>query len=126
MRVLLDSSVLIDVLRGNPPAVQLLSDHIEAGDEIWAVVVTRAEVLAGMRSSERRLTQRLLVEPLWLDVDTELADAAGTLARRHRASHAGIGLVDYLIAAGVERLGARLLTRNVRHFPMIADLAPAY
>jgi hypothetical protein len=48
------------------------------------------------------------------------------MARRHRRSHAGIGLADFLIAAGVERLDARLLTKNVRHFPMFPDLAPAY
>ncbi len=75
---------------------------------------------------ERKLTEQLLDQPLWLEVDAELADHAGKLARTHRRSHPGIGLADYLIAAGVERLGARLLTRNVKHFPMLPDLEPAY
>lgn len=126
MRVVVDSSVLIDILRGDPRAASVLADHVRAGDEVWGVVVTRTEVLAGMRSAEREPTQRLLDQPLWLEVDGELADEAGRLWRRNRRAHAGIGLADYLIAAGVQRLGARLLTRNVRHFPMLPDLAPAY
>ena len=126
MRVVADSSVLIDILRGDASATRVLSDHVRAGDEVWGIVITRTEVLAGMRSAERRLTEQLLAQPLWLEVDAELADHAGELARTHRRSHPGIGLADYLIAAGVQRLGARLLTRNVKHFPMLPDLAPAY
>ena len=126
MRVVLDSSVLIDQLRGDERARDLLRRHASAGDELWGVVVSRSEVLAGMRAGERRPTVGLLDQLRWLEVDVELADAAGELARRHRRAFAGIGLADYLIAAGVEQLGGRLLTRNVRHFPMIPDLAPAY
>lgn len=126
MRVLADSSVLIDILRGDAAATQLIADHVRGGDEVWGVVITRTEVLAGMRSSERRLTEQLLDQPLWLAVDADLADHAGQLARAHHRSYPGIGLADYLIAAGVERLGARLLTRNVKHFPMLPDLQPAY
>jgi predicted nucleic acid-binding protein len=126
MRVVADSSVLIDILRGDASATRLVSDHVRAGDEVWGIVITRTEVLAGMRSAERRLTEQLLAQPLWLEVDAELAHRAGELARTHRRSHPGIGLADYLIAAGVQRLGARLLTRNVKHFPMLPDLAPAY
>ena len=126
MRVVADSSVLIDILRGDASATRLIGDHVRAGDEVWGIVVTRTEVLAGMRSAERKLTEQLLDQPLWLEVDAELADHAGKLGRTHRRSHPGIGLADYLIAAGVERLGARLLTRNVKHFPMLPDLEPAY
>jgi predicted nucleic acid-binding protein len=126
MRVVADSSVLIDILRGDASATRLVSDYVRAGDEVWGIVITRTEVLAGMRSAERRLTEQLLAQPLWLEVDAELADRAGELARTHRRSHPGIGLADYLIAAGVQRLGARLLTRNVKHFPMLPDLEPAY
>lgn len=126
MNVLVDSSVLIDHLRGDPRATQLLAEHLRAGDEVWGVVVTRTEILAGMRSSERPATVHLLAQPFWLEVDVELADQAGRLARQYRRSHPGIGAVDFLIAAGVERLGARFLTGNIKHFPMFPGLEPAY
>ena len=48
MRVVADSSVLIDILRGDASATRLIGDHVRAGNEVWGVVVTRTEVLAGM------------------------------------------------------------------------------
>jgi predicted nucleic acid-binding protein len=43
-----------------------------------------------------------------------------------RASHAGIDLADDLLAATADVLDARLMARNVRHFPMFPGLEPAY
>jgi predicted nucleic acid-binding protein len=126
MRLLCDTSVLVDFLRGDSRAVSLLTQAAADGDQLWGVVVTRTELLAGMRSRERRPTQALLDSLRWRQIDLELADRAGDLARRHRRSHPGVDVADYLIAAGVELLGATLLTQNVRHFPMFPDLEPAY
>jgi predicted nucleic acid-binding protein len=58
-------------------------------------------------------------------VGEEVARAAGSLAQRHR-SNSGIDDADYLIAATALLLEVDLLTTNVRHFPMIAELEPAY
>ena len=126
MRVVLDSSVIIDHLRGDERARNVIAAHVEAADQLWGIVISRAEVIASMRSADRGPTIRLLDQLRWLDIDLEVADKAGALARRYRRSHPGLQLADCLIAAGTARLGARLLTQNVRHFPMIPDLRPAY
>lgn len=126
MRLVCDTSVLVDLLRGDPRALTLLEERVVAGDELWGVVVTRSEVLAGMRSRERSATHALLDGLQWLDVDVEVADRAGDLARRYRRSHSGVELPDYLVAAGTELLGATLVTLNVRHFPMFSGLEPPY
>lgn len=126
MRLVCDTSVLVDLLRGDARAATLLDERVATGDELWGVVVTRSELLSGMRSGERAATKALLESLEWLDVDVEVADRAGELARRHRRSHGGIELPDYLVAAGTELLGASLLTLNVRHFPMFPGLEPAY
>lgn len=63
---------------------------------------------------------------LLVPVGEEVARAAGSLAQRHRRSHSGIDDADYLIAATTLLLEADLLTTNVRHFPMITGLEPAY
>lgn len=120
-----DSSVLIDLLRGHAGALAVLEESAAVG-ELWSVVVCRTEVIAGMRPRERQRTMALLDQLSWLEVDVPLADAAGQLARRFHAAHRGIDVVDYLIAAAVHRLEARLLTTNVRHFPMIEGLAAPY
>lgn len=126
MRRVIDTSILIDHLRGVDAARDLLLGAIRDGHELWSVTVVRTEVLAGMRPAEERPTRALLGVLRWLDVNIDLADRAGTLAARFMRSHRGIDTVDYLIAAATEQLGARLDTLNVRHFPMFAGLVPSY
>ena len=126
MRLVLDSSVIIDHLRGDDRARRLISAAFTAGDELWSVTAARVEILGGIRSGEERETHRLLAMISWLDVTTDVADLAGRYAARFRRSHGAIDTVDYLLAAAVDVLGAELRTQNVRHFPMIPDLAPAY
>lgn len=126
VKLLLDTSVLIDHLRGVPRAVRLLTNAVDRGDELWAVTVTRTEILAGMRPRERDATMALLDVLQWQPVTVELADRAGELARRHLRSHPGVDTVDYLIAAGAELLEATLCTLNVKHFPMFPQLEAPY
>ncbi len=126
MLLVIDTSVLIDHLRGDPRAVGRLRDAIASGDDLWSVTPVRTEILAGARSGEELVIGRLLERLRWLDVTVELADDAGALARTYLRSHPDVDTVDYLIAAGVRALDARLLTLNVRHFPMVEGLEPAY
>lgn len=123
---LLDTSVAIDHLRGSPPAVDLLSGLIEAEESILASEIVRFELLAGVREEEIDALEQFFSALSWVPVEEEIARAAGSLAQRHRRSHGGIDDADYLIAATALLLEADLLTTNVRHFPMIADLQPAY
>jgi len=123
---LVDTSVAIDHLRGAPPAVDLLTDLLEADETIFASEVVRFELLAGTREKEVDALERFFSAISWVPVGEEVARAAGALAQRHRRSHSGIDDADYLIAATALLLEADLLTTNVRHFPMIARLEPAY
>jgi predicted nucleic acid-binding protein len=126
VRLVLDSSVVIDHLCDHPGATDLIEARVRGGDQLWGVVITRAEVLAGMWPAERDATFRLLDLMRWLDIDTDLADEAASLVHQFRKSHQGVQLADCLIAAGVRRLGGVLLTQNVRHFPMFEGLERAY
>jgi predicted nucleic acid-binding protein len=126
VRLLIDTSVLIDQLRGDPRAAQVLMGAAQRNDELWSVAVVRTEVLAGMRKGEERRTNALLDALRWQDVTVEVAEHAGELARRYLRSHRGVDTVDCLVAAATELLGAELLTCNVKHFPMVSGLKPAY
>ena len=126
MNVVVDTSVLIDHLRGDPRALDLLLEIVNSGDELWSVSVVRAEIRAGVREAVEEATDRLLDHLRWLEVDNGLADAAGRLGRSYPRSHPGVDTVHYVIAAAVEALAARLLTSNISHFPMIPGLEPAY
>lgn len=126
MTVLLDTSVLIDHLRGDPGARRALSTAADRGERLAASVVTKVEVLAGMRPSEEPRTRRLLDVLDWVPVDDTIAERAGRLANRFVRSHPGVDPVDHIIAATTEALGAALWTRNLRHFPMFPDLTAPY
>jgi len=124
--IVVDTSVLIDRLRGDARATGCLSAAVEAGERLVGSVLTRVEVLAGMRTDEAEATSRLLDALDWVDVDRASADEAGRLAQRFLRSHPGVDPVDYVIAATVRRVDGQLWTGNVGYFPMFAGLAPPY
>jgi predicted nucleic acid-binding protein len=122
---LIDTSVLIDYLRGHQGAADLLEQE-RAAAPLHASEMTRLEILAGMRPGEEEGTRSLLSTLVWHPVDTEVAEEAGALGRRWLPSHHTIDSADLAIAATAIRTGSRLLTRNVRHFPMFTDLRAPY
>jgi len=89
MTVLLDSDVLVDYLRGLPAAGRYV-DGLAVTPTCSEV--TRVEVLRGMRSHERRVTERFLATIRWVGVDQETSTRAGDLGRRFRRSHGTLGV----------------------------------
>lgn len=126
MTILLDTSVLIDHLRGDDRARVALVGAADSGQRLAASVVTKVEVLAGMRPHEEASTRRLLGVLDWIPVDDEIAERAGGLANRYLRSHPGVDPVDYIVAATTQVLAADLWTRNLKHFPMFAELSSPY
>jgi predicted nucleic acid-binding protein len=121
-----DADVLIGILRGVTGAQRAVSEARRRSERVMSVTPVRTEVLRGMLPGEEAATSTLFGLLEWVTVDAALADRAGELARAYWRSHSGIEIVDLLLAAAVERFGADLLTRNVRHFPMFPGLHPAY
>jgi predicted nucleic acid-binding protein len=123
VRTVLDTSVIIDILRGLPAAV----DYVERLEDVPACSeITRVEVSRGLRSAERAPAERLFQQLRWVALDEPLARRAGDLGHTWRKSHPGISTPDLVIAATAEQLGAELATTNVRHFPMLKRLQPPY
>ena len=123
MTVVLDTTVLVDQLRGSEEAFEYLAG-LEARPACSEI--TRIEVVQGLRSSERRAANRLFATISWIPVGESVSRRAGELGRRWRRSHPGIGVADLAIAATVEELDATLATRNLKHFPMFEDLRAPY
>lgn len=124
-RRLFDSSVLIAHLRGVPQATRLIRDAV-ADNGAMASVLSRIELEGGMRSHERDAVHRLLGALTMVSVSDSIARTAGHHLRTYRSSHQGIDVVDFVIAATCEEVGADLMTLNVKHFPMVEELQPAF
>lgn len=125
MPVLVDTSVIVDYLRGHYGAEKLLeSERLEA--PLHASEITRLEVLAGMRENEEGATRSFLSTFIWHSVDTLIAERAGELGRKWLRNHSSIDGADLAIAATAIVVESKLLTCNVMHFPMFADLRKPY
>jgi len=111
----IDTSILIDHLRQRAEATRWLIEHEAEG--LLLSVITRAEILSGMRAPEEEKTRALLSAFATLPVDERVADAAGEYRRRYWRSHQLL-LPDALIAATARVHGCVLATLNTRDFPM--------
>ena len=123
-RLLLDTTVLIDALRGRP-AAQRLASLRRAGTEPWACVISVEEVWRGLFPGEelraRRLFNGLRLAPL----GTNEGRRAGDWRREFASRGVTLHQADCLIAAAAVRIGATLATANVVDYPMTAvDLMP--
>jgi predicted nucleic acid-binding protein len=116
--VLIDSDILIEVLRGRNSEVARVWVHVVSSSEpLFYSPVSSAEILHGMRDSERDAIERLFSSTTCVPIDEEIGKGAGNYLRRFHASH-GIELADALIAASASVHQLQLWTRNRKHFPM--------
>jgi predicted nucleic acid-binding protein len=124
--VVLDSCVVIDVLRQHQSATDFVIGLL---DRPFLSVVTISELRAGQRGErgerDRQRIDGLLASSRLLDVDPTIAEIAGGLLRGFHKSHA-IDIADALIAATAMHHGLQLATLNLKHFPMFPDLKRAY
>ncbi|MFA7238099.1 MAG: type II toxin-antitoxin system VapC family toxin [Phycisphaeraceae bacterium] len=121
--ILVDTDVMVDYLRGYDKAVALVK---KLADRIALPAVVVAELYAGVKGDDEQaiLDDLISLFPV-VPITPEIARLGGLLKRDFAKSH-GLGLADAIIAATSQLENAGLLTLNIKHYPMIAKLKPAY
>jgi predicted nucleic acid-binding protein len=120
---LVDTDVMVDFLRGHPKAVSLIGAH---ADRIVLPGIVVAELYAGVKGPDEMAALDNLISIFRVTpISSEIARAGGIHKRDYSRSH-GVGLADALVAATCESMHAELKTLNVKHYPMVKRLAPAY
>lgn len=117
---MLDSSVLIDVLRGYAPAESWLAAQGQLGTTriVWLELIEGAP---NKRAQQRAIT--LLRRFDLVDLTPDDMHWAVVQLTRYGLSH-DVDAFDCLIASVHLRLNIPLYTRNLKHFtPLIGDLA---
>ena len=122
-RLLVDTDVLIEYLRGREKATEYLEGLVS---DLSISVISVDELFAGVKGDRKEpALQQFLLAFSMLPI-TESAARTGSFYRReYRPSH-GTGLADALIAAAAEEFGLALVTFNRRHFPMVSEVVVPY
>lgn len=116
--VLLDTTVLIDLLRGRLETRRRLLALRDAGDAPYVCAINVEETVRGLRPREYRSAQALFagvrVAPLGVVEGWRAGEWRRDFARRGRT----LAQADCLVAAAALSLGGRLATGNPKDFPM--------
>jgi predicted nucleic acid-binding protein len=120
-RLLLDSTVLIDALRGGPAATGVAGLR-RTGTEPWVCAISVEEIWRDVRPREETVVRRLLNGLRLAPLGVAEGIRAGTWRRAFAAQGVTLHQADCLIAAAAVGIGASLATANIEDFPM-AELA---
>jgi predicted nucleic acid-binding protein len=117
VKILLDSDVIIQWLRGRDPCTREMIALIESHADLCWTPVSIAEILAGSRKSEEGQIAELFLVLEALPLTVEIGQKAGAYLRTYAKSHS-VELGDALIAATAWSSDRRLWTLNRKHYPM--------
>ena len=118
MRLLLDTNVLIDVLKGEATA----RDWLEEQQQPAVSVITWIEVLGGCRTAESQAVEAWLDCFERLPLDRDVARESVQARQRH-----GLKVPDAIILATAHCNGLTLATRNSKDFPLsLGDVLHPY
>jgi len=99
MKLLLDTTVLIDVLRNRKGRRELLADMVRGGHTLCTSAMNAAEVYSGLRAGEEVRTEALLDGLEEFEISGRAARAAGKLKGTWSKKGRTVSLADAIVAA---------------------------
>jgi tRNA(fMet)-specific endonuclease VapC len=118
MKLLLDTSILIDVLRVRNQRREWLAQVVRDGHMVSTTTLNIAEIYAGMRPGEEGKTEALLAGLESHELTGTDARVAGKLKSSWARKGRTLTLDDAIIAAIAIGHGCALVTDNGKDFPM--------
>ena len=118
MLLLLDTSVLIDVLRSRKARKELLGRIVEEGHQLATTALNVVEVYMGIRPGEEQETDLFVSSLECYDLDAYSAKQAGLLKNAWAKKGKTISLQDVIVAVIAIERGCTLMTDNRKDFPM--------
>ena len=116
-QILLDTDVIISILRGTESVIHQAEDHQHEGAWFSHSTITVAELWQGIRPAEEAAIRRFLEQTICLPVTETVGRQAGVYLQRYRRSY-GLTFPDAIIAASAAVHRLPLWTLNRRHYPM--------
>ena len=116
--LLLDTTVLIDLLRGRQGAVARLRVLRQRGDVAHVCAINVEETVRGLRATEQEPARRLFAGLRVVELGGSEGWLAGEWRRQHAERGQTLAQADCLIAAAALSVDGRLATGNPKDFPM--------
>jgi predicted nucleic acid-binding protein len=118
MILLLDTTVLLDVLRARQNRRSILAELVAGGHLLSTTAINIAEVYAGMRPGEEARTEAFLSSLECYPINGVIARRAGALKSVWARKGRTLSLADMVIAATALEHSLALMTDNRRDFPL--------
>jgi predicted nucleic acid-binding protein len=117
---LFDTNILIDCLKGYPPAI----DEVAYWDEPIISAITWMEVIAGTTGADRGAIMEFLGNFKVIHTDHFIMDFAATLRKDSIEMKKKVALPDTIIMATGLVYANLIITRNTRDFAIVMALRP--
>ena len=118
MILLLDTTVLLDVLRARQNRRSMLAELVAGGHILATAAINVGEVYAGMRIGEETRTEAFLSSLDCYPMTAAIARRAGSLKRAWAQKGKTLSLADMIIAATALEHRLALMTDNRKDFPL--------
>lgn len=117
-RLVLDTNIVIDLLRKVPSVVDRFLVLMEAKTQFLICPIVAAEVYAGAFKREYKDIEALFDLCQRIDMDIDTGRVAGLYANQFSKAFQGISLEDYVLAATARAQRCPVWTHNRKHYPM--------
>jgi len=114
--ILLDTTVLVDVLRNRNRRPLFLSTLIASGHVLATSAVNVAEIFGGLRQGEEQATRAFIAGLHLIPVSVPIAERAGNLQAGFRRQGQTRSITDMIVAATALEKGFQVATDNIRDF----------
>lgn len=118
-RKLLDTTILVDLSRGNTAAADFVDSERHLGTELLVSVVSAMELIVGCRNkAETKKAEKLLTKFMVVQLSAAASRRAYELVLTYCKTH-GLLIPDAFIAATAMSESLDLMSDNDRHFKMM-------
>ncbi|MEM5790535.1 MAG: PIN domain-containing protein [Candidatus Aenigmatarchaeota archaeon] len=119
MKILVDTDIIIDVLRNFRKTIEILKD-LSRKNELFISGITESEIFSGKDLEEKKKREKVknfLSSFKKINPDNEIFQTAGEFRRKYQ-----ILLLDSIIAATAYKMEAFLLTKNIKDFKRVDEV----
>jgi predicted nucleic acid-binding protein len=120
MRIVVDTDIIVDVLRKFEPTIKLLEKLVDE-HELLISGITESEIFAGkdmQHPEKRRKVINFLEKFKKVNPDNQILKKAGEFRRKYN-----ISLLDCIVAATTFMNKAKLLTKNIKDFETMEEIS---